>query len=128
MLPPLIARLGLHDQFLLEESEGFRMDVVGRTIAQARGDPALAHLARDRYGLGMLIDPDSWRNQWPVDDRPVSFQKARFASEQALDFHRRPLSGAEENAYVRATLEEEVAAAAIGQAYVADHHRIASCG
>jgi hypothetical protein len=111
-LPPLIVRLGLHDQFLLEESEGFRMDVVGRTIAQARGDPALAPLARDRFGLGVLIDPDTWRNQWPPEDRPVNFQKARFASTHALDFRRRPLSAAEEDAYVRATLEEEVAARA----------------
>jgi hypothetical protein len=108
----LIVRLGLHDQFLLEESEGFRMDVVGRTAAQVTADPGLSHLARDRYGLGVLVDPDSWRNQWPVEDRPISFQKAAFASRVALDLRRRPLSGAEEDAYVRGALEEEVAARA----------------
>ena len=111
-LPSLIVRLGLHDQFLLEESEGFRMDVVGRTVSQVKGDPGLSHSARDRYGLGVLVDPDSWRNQWPVEDRPISFQKAAFASRVTLDLQKRPLSAAEEDAYVRATLEEEVAARA----------------
>jgi len=88
------------------------MDVVGRTISQVKGDPGLSYSARDKYGLGVLVDPDSWRNQWPIDARPVSFQKAQFASRAALDFRRRPLSSAEEDAYVRATLEDEVAARA----------------
>ena len=57
-LPPLIARLGLHDQFLLDESQGFRMDVIARSISQAKADPSLARRARDEYALGVLACPD----------------------------------------------------------------------
>lgn len=111
-LPPLIVRLGLHDQFLLDESQGFRMDVISRSIAQAKADPGLARSARDDYALGVLIDPDTWRNQQPVDDRPPSYRKASFGKGAPIDPQRRPLSATEETAYVRAVLEEEVTARA----------------
>src|ERR1700682_3667016 len=78
-LLPLIARLGLHDEVLLTEFEGFGMSVIGRTIAQAKADPGLARLARDRYGVEVLIDPENWRNQLPVSDRTKNFQKAIYA-------------------------------------------------
>lgn len=109
-LPPLIARLGLHDQFLLDESQGFRMDVIARSISQAKADPSLARRARDEYALGVLIDPDTWRNQQHVADRPPNYRKALFGRGAPIDPARRPLSASEETAYVRAVLEEEVAA------------------
>jgi hypothetical protein len=105
-LPPLIARLGLHDEQLLTEFEGFGMGVVGRTIAQAKADPGLARLARDRYGVEVLIDPDNWRNQLPVSERTKGFQKASFALGGALDFQRRTLSPQEMTTYVRLTLQD----------------------
>lgn len=111
-LPPLIVRLGLHDQFLLDESQGFRMDVIGRSIAQAKSDPSLARRARDEYALGVLVDPDTWRNQQPVTERPPGYRKAIFGNDAPIDPEQRPLSPIEENAYVRAVLEEEVAARA----------------
>lgn len=103
-LPPLIARLGLHDERLLTEFEGFGMSVIGRTIAQAKSDPALARIARDRYGVEVLIDPDNCRNQLPVGDRTKGFQKASFALNGQLDLRRRTLSPQELTTYVRLTL------------------------
>ncbi|HEV8460615.1 MAG TPA: hypothetical protein VGQ38_07890 [Gaiellaceae bacterium] len=108
-LPPLIVRLGLHDQFLLDESQGFRMDVIARSMAQAKGDPSLARSARDDYALGVLIDPDTWRNQQPFQERPPSYRKASFGKGEPIDPERRPLSAIEETAYVRAVLAEEAA-------------------
>jgi hypothetical protein len=105
-LPPLIARLGLHDERLLTEFEGFGMSVIGRTIAQAKTDPGLARLARDRYGVEVLIDPDNCRNQLPVSDRTKGFQKASFALASALDLHQRTLSSQEMTRYVRLTLQD----------------------
>ncbi|HCG01750.1 MAG TPA: hypothetical protein DEV93_14560 [Chloroflexi bacterium] len=105
-LPPLIPRLGLHDELLLTEFDGFGMSMIGRTIAQAKADPGVARLARDRYGVEVLIDPDNWRNQLPVDDRTKGFQKASYALGSALDLHQRTLSTSEMNAYVRLTLED----------------------
>lgn len=105
-LPPLIARLGLHDELLLTEFEGFGMSVIGRTIAQAKQAPQTSRLARDRYGVEVLIDPDNWRNQLPVDDRTKGFQKARYATDAVLDLTRRTLNPSEMNAYVRLTLQD----------------------
>ena len=105
-LPPLIARLGLHDQLLLTEFEGFGMSVVGRTIAQAKADPGLARLARERYGVEVLIDPENWRNQLPVSDRTKGFRKASFALNGVLDLQRRGLSPQEMTGYVRLTLQD----------------------
>lgn len=105
-LPPLIARLGLHDERLLTEFEGFGMSVIGRTIAQAKTDPSLARVARDRYGVEVLVDPDSWRNQLPVSDRTKGFQKASFALDTVLDLQRRTLSPQEMTGYVRVTLQD----------------------
>lgn len=105
-MPPLIARLGLHDKVLLTEFEGFGMSVVGRTIAQAKADPGLARLARERYGVEVLIDPDNWRNQLPVSDRTKSFQKASYALPGVLDLRTRTLSPSEMTAYVRLTLQD----------------------
>jgi hypothetical protein len=105
-LPPLIARLGLHDEMLLTEFEGFGMSVIGRTIAQAKADPGLARLARDRYGVGVLIDPDTWRNQLPVDERTRGYQAAAFSIAGILDLERRTLSATEISTYVRLTLQE----------------------
>lgn len=108
-LPPLIARLGLHDELLLTEFEGFGMSVIGRTIAQAKQDPGLARLARERYGVEVLIDPDTWRNQQPVSDRPKGFQKAEFALGGVLDLRTRTLSASEMSSYVQLTLQDLVA-------------------
>lgn len=105
-MPPLIARLGLHDEMLLTEFEGFGMSVVGRTIAQAKADPGLARLARERYGVEVLIDPDNWRNQMPVSDRTKNFQKASYALPGVLDLRSRTLSPSEMTAYVRLTLQD----------------------
>jgi hypothetical protein len=105
-LQPLIARLGLHDELLLTEFEGFGMGVLGRTIAQAKTDPGFARLARDRYGVEVLIDPDTWRNQYPVSDRTKGFQNARVALDGVLDLRRRTLTPQEMTAYVRVTLQE----------------------
>lgn len=105
-LPSLIARLGLHDEVLLTEREGFGMSVIGRTIAQAKADPGLARLARERYGVEVLIDPDNWRNQLPVDDRTKGFQKASYALAGVLDLRARTLSPSEITAYVRLTLQD----------------------
>lgn len=105
-LPPLIARLGLHDEVLLTEFEGFGMSVIGRTIAQAKADPGLARLARERYGVEVLIDPDNWRNQLPVDDRTKGFQKASYAIDGVLDLRARTLSPSEMTTYVRLTLQD----------------------
>lgn len=105
-LPPLIVRLGLHDEFLLREFEGFGTPVIARTIAQAKSDASLGQLARDRYGLGLMVDVDTWRNQLPVACRPVSFSAARFAAGRAFDLAHEPLSTDEEDAYVRLTFEE----------------------
>jgi hypothetical protein len=105
-LPSLIARLGLHDELLLTEFEGFGMPVVGRTVAQAKQDPGLARLARDRYGIEVLIDPDTWRNQQPVSDRPKGFQKANFALDGVLDLSSRTLSASELSTYARLTLQD----------------------
>jgi len=105
-LPPLIARLGLHDELLLTEYEGFGMSVIGRTIAQAKQDPGLARLARDRYGVEVLIDPDTWRNQQPVSERTKGFQKASFAIGGILDLNTRTLSVSELSTYVRLTLQD----------------------
>jgi hypothetical protein len=105
-LPPLIARLGLHDELLLTEFEGFGMSVIGRTIAQAKADPGLARLARDRYGVEVLIDPDNWRNQLPVSDRTKNFQKASYALAGVLDLRTRTLSPSEMTTYVRLTLQD----------------------
>jgi hypothetical protein len=102
----LIARLGLHDEVLLTEFEGFGMSVIGRTIAQAKADPRLARLARDRYGIEVLIDPDNWRNQLPVSDRTKSFQKASYALDGVLDLRSRTLSPSELTTYVRLTLQD----------------------
>lgn len=105
-LPPLIARLGLHDELLLTAFEGFGMSVIGRTIAQAKQDAGLARLARDRYGVEVLIDPDTWRNQQPVSERTKGFQKARFALSGMLDLNARTLSASEQSTYVRLTLQD----------------------
>lgn len=105
-LPPLIARLGLHDETLLTEFEGFGMSVIGRTIAQAKANPGLVRLARDRYDVGVLIDPDTWRNQQPIGDRTKGFQKAAFAVNSVLDLNRRALSTHEMTSYVRLTLQD----------------------
>lgn len=105
-LPPLIARLGLHDELLLTEFEGFGMSVIGRTIAQAKTDPGLARLARERYGVEVLIDPDNWRNQLPVSDRTKGFQKASYSLGSALDLQSRTLSSSEMSVYVRLTLQD----------------------
>jgi hypothetical protein len=105
-LPPLVVRLGLRDEFLLHEFEGYGTPLVARTIAQAKGAPGFASVARDRYGLGLWVDVDTWRNQIPVEDRPVSYGAAAFAARQALDLERHQLSPDEENAYVRLTFEE----------------------
>jgi hypothetical protein len=105
-LPPLIARLGLRDEVLLTEFEGFGMSVVGRTIAQAKADPGLARLARERYGVEVLIDPDNWRNQLPVSDRAKNFQKASYALAGVLDLRSRTLSPSEMTTYVRLTLQD----------------------
>lgn len=104
-LPPLIARLGLHDELLLTEFEGFGMSVIGRTIAQAKTDSGLARLARDRYGVGVLIDPDTWRNAQPPDERTKGYRAASFSTNGILDLRRRSLSAEEISAYVRLTLQ-----------------------
>lgn len=105
-LPPLIARLGLHDELLLTEFEGFGMSVIGRTIAQAKADASLARLARERYGVEVLIDPDNWRNQLPVSDRTKGFQRASYALAGVLDLRTRALSGSEMTTYVRLTFQD----------------------
>lgn len=96
------------------------MGVVARTIAQAKSDPSLARLARNRYGLRTLIDPDTWRNELPVAQRPKSFGLTEFATGQALDLRVRPLSSADEDAYVRTLLEELTAAQT--SIYLAPYH------
>jgi hypothetical protein len=119
-LPPLLVRPGLWDEFLIEAFEGYGTDVIARTVAQARGNPAFARLARDHYRLGLLVDLDSWRNQLPVEERPKSFAKAGFAAKRALDLSREVLTPNEEDAYVRAALEESVACRATH--FVAPYH------
>lgn len=105
-LPPLIPRPGLHDEQILIEFEGSGMSVIGRTIAQAKQGVGLARIARDRYGAEVLIDPETWRNQYPVEDRTVGFMKASFALDGVLDLERRTLSRDEMSAYISATLQE----------------------
>ena len=102
----MIARLGLHDELLLTEFEGFGMGTIGRTIAQAKNGPGLARLARERYGVEVLIDPDTWRNQLPVADRTKGFQKATFALDSVLDLTQRTLSPQEMTEYARTTLQD----------------------
>lgn len=119
-LPPLIARLGLHDELLLTEFEGFGMSVIGRTIAQAKASPGLARLARERYGVEVLIDPDTWRNQLPVDDRTKNFQKASYSLGSALDLRARTLSPSEMTTYVRLVLQDLTEMRAT--IYVAPYH------
>lgn len=119
-LPPLIVRLGLNDDFLLHEFEGLGSHVIARTISQAKAAPALGRLAREHYLLGLLVDPDTWLNQLPVDERPPSFGAARFASPVLLNLAAQPLTAADEDAYVRAALEELTLLGA--SIYVAPYH------
>jgi hypothetical protein len=103
---PVVMRLGLHDEFVFDEYDGFGLSVIGRTTAQARKGPALTKLARDKYRLDVLFDCDTWRNELEPSARSLGFKEARVNFETRFDPRLETLTQAHEEDYVRAAFEE----------------------
>jgi hypothetical protein len=104
---PLIVRLGLHDDRVLREFDGFGMPVVAHTILQNEAHSGLAFAARERYGLALLIDPENHLNQVEPKLRRKSFAHAAYAVSRTFDPRSDRLEARAENRYAVATLEEQ---------------------
>jgi hypothetical protein len=113
-------RLGLRDEFVFEEYDGYGLTVIGRTAAQARTEPSLTRIAREKYFLDVLFDCDTWRNELEPDDRSVGFKKAKVNFENKLDPRLQSLTSAQEERYVAAAFEE--AALAHATIWTAPYH------
>jgi hypothetical protein len=94
----VIPQLGRCDDALLATLAGLPVPVVARTVAEHVAAPEAGALARNRYGLELLVDPETWHNQVSPAARPASYASCGYAYDRAFDPDLETLSPAGERA------------------------------
>jgi hypothetical protein len=105
-----IPRLGFADRGLIPliAASGIRM--TARSLAQEGVNPQLGFLAREPYELGLVLEPETWRNQVPPPDRAPGFNALPYAlRETALRPDHDRLAPDSIRNYAEAVVDEQAA-------------------
>lgn len=78
-VPILIPRYGVRERKILGHFGGYGHQTIAQTIAQHEANRAIAYDARVGLHLGLVIDPETTRNQWPRRKRTPSFNRSQIS-------------------------------------------------